>query len=237
MYLLEARNICAGYGKLQILFDINFYARSKELVVIIGPNGSGKSTFLKTLFGLTNIYKGEIYFQNKNITSFKPHERAREGLAYLPQTNNSFENLTVRENLIMATYGLPEDEAENKLEEVLIFLPRIKEFMSRKVKTLSGGERQMVAMAMALIRQPKVIMLDEPTAALAPKVALEILNKIVDLKKVYGMSVVLVEQNAKKALEIGDRAYLFVAGRVMFSGKTDELLEDKQLTKTYLGLS
>ncbi|OYT31104.1 MAG: ABC transporter ATP-binding protein [Thermofilum sp. ex4484_79] len=237
MYLLEARNICAGYGKLQILFDINFYARSKELVAIIGPNGSGKSTFLKTLFGLTNIYKGEIYFQNKNITSFKPHERAREGLAYLPQTNNSFENLTVRENLIMATYGLPEDEAENKLEEVLIFLPRIKEFMSRKVKTLSGGERQMVAMAMALTRQPKVIMLDEPTAALAPKVALEILNKIVDLKEVYGMSVVLVEQNAKKALEIGDRAYLFVAGRVMFSGKTDELLEDKQLTKTYLGLS
>ena len=109
--------------------------------------------------------------------------------------------------------------------------------MNRKVKTLSGGERQMVAMAMALIRQPNLIMLDEPTAALAPKLALEFLNKIVELKELYGMSVVLVEQNAKKALEIGDRAYVFVAGKSIFSGKTEELLRDKHLMQTYLGLS
>lgn len=137
----------------------------------------------------------------------------------------------------MSMYGISEDVADKRLEEILLFLPRIKEFMNRKVKTLSGGERQMVAMAMALMRHPNLIILDEPTAALAPNIALEFLKKIVDLKEVYGMSVILVEQNAKKALEIGDRAYLFVAGKTIFSGSTSDLLKDRHLMQTYLGLS
>jgi len=234
---LVGRNIEAGYGKLQILFDVDVDIIENKLTVIVGPNGSGKSTLLKTLFGLTKLYKGTIKLDDIDITKLKPFERARLGLAYLPQTNNAFENLTVQENLLMATYGLSDEESKERIEESLNFLPRVREMLNRKLKTLSGGERQMVAMAMALIRKPKIIMLDEPTAALAPRIALEVLSKIIELRDVYKMGVLLVEQNAKKALEIGDDAYLLVAGRVIFSGKAHELLEDRELAKTYLGLS
>ncbi len=237
MPLLHGQRINSGYGKLHILFDIDFSVKRDEILVIVGPNGSGKSTLLKTVFGLTTLYDGRILFDGEDITRLKPHERAKRGLAYLPQVSNTFETLTVRENLMMAAYTLDEDEAEAKVREVLDFLPRVREKLDQRVYNLSGGERQMVAMAMAIMREPKLIMLDEPTAALAPKIASEVLKKIVELKEVLGMSVVLVEQNAKRALEIGDRALLLVAGQKVFEGGADELLNSPDLASMYLGIS
>lgn len=232
--ILTLKEINAGYGRFQILFNIDLEANDKEVTVIVGPNGSGKSTLLKTIFGFTTIFRGKVVFRNYEITKKKPHEIARLGIVYLPQLNNAFMNLTVKENLILATYT---NEGETMdLDEALGLFPVLKQFLDRKVLTLSGGERQMLAMTMALLRKPKLIMLDEPTANMAPKIAKLIFEKIVELRDNYNIPVVLVEQNAKKALEIGDRAYLLVAGKKIFEGTPQELLSKPGLTKVYLGI-
>lgn len=210
-------------------------ADDREITVIVGPNGSGKSTLLKTIFGLTSIYSGEVIFKNINITSKKPHEIAKLGIAYLPQLENVFLNLTVKENILLATY-IHEGETMD-IEEAISLFPQLKALFERKALTLSGGERQMLAMTMALLRKPSLMLLDEPTANMAPKIAKLIFEKIIELKENYNIPVILVEQNAKKALEIGDKAYLLVAGRKIFEGPPQELLKKPDLTKVYLGIS
>lgn len=233
---LELRGVNAGYGKLQILFDVSFTVLPEKITVIVGPNGSGKSTTLKTIFGLTTTYSGEILLDGKNIAGLPPHRIAKLGVAYVPQTNNVFASLTVRENLSMATYGLDENQAQDRVEEVLELFPRLRERMGQRAGTLSGGERQMLAIAIALIRRPKLMLFDEPTAALAPKIALEILDIIARLRDEYKITVLLVEQSARKALEYGDHAVLLVGGRVAFEGGADELLKHPDLARMYLGL-
>ncbi len=235
MPILTLKNVDAGYGKFQILFNITLTAESNEITVIVGPNGSGKTTLLKTIFGLTNVYNGEVFFENKEITKKKPHEIAKLGLTYLPQLNNIFMNLTVRENLELAAYMHSEETMP--IEEAVELFPILRSYYERKATTLSGGERQMLAMTMALIRKPKILLLDEPTANMAPKIAKTIFEKIVELRDNFGIAIVLVEQNAKKALEIGDKAYLLVAGRKIFEGHPRELLNKPDLTKVYLGIS
>ena len=237
MPTLTLRNVNAGYGKLQILFDVSFTAPDGEITVIVGPNGSGKSTTLKTIFGLTTIYSGEIIFEGQNIAGLPPHRIAKLGIAYVPQTENVFGKLTVAENLKMATYGMDEAAAADRVEEVLEMFPILRERMRQKAETLSGGERQMLAMAIALIRRPKLMLFDEPTAALAPKIALEILDVIQRLRDEHKITILLVEQNAKRALEIGDRGVLLVGGRVAFEGGARELLEHPDLARLYLGLA
>ncbi|MDJ0270192.1 MAG: ABC transporter ATP-binding protein [Aigarchaeota archaeon] len=235
--MIEVQKINAGYGRLHILFDADMHVREKSITVIVGPNGSGKSTLLKSIFGLTKIYSGVIKFDGENIVGLMPHQIARRGVAYLPQTDNVFANLTVRENLLMASYTLNKRVAEERLEEVLELFPMIKGFMNRKSGTLSGGERQMVAMAMALLRKPKIMMFDEPTGNLAPKLAMEVLAKIRELRDRLGITILLVEQNARRALEMGDYAYLLVSGRVAFEGRPQDLLGHAELSKLYLGIS
>ncbi len=234
MPILSLKNVDAGYGKFQILFNITLTAENNEITVIVGPNGSGKSTLLKTVFGLTNVYNGKVFFENKEITKKKPHEIAKLGLTYLPQLNNIFMNLTVRENLELAAYMHSGETMP--IEEAVELFPILRSYYERKASTLSGGERQMLAMTMALIRKPKVMLLDEPTANMAPKIAKMIFEKIVELRENFRIAVVLVEQNAKKALEIGDKAYLLVAGRKIFEGHPRELLSKPDLTKVYLGI-
>ncbi len=234
--LIEVENLKVGYGKLEVVHGVTFSVRKNEVFVIVGPNGSGKSTLLKGIFGIANIMGGRILYKGKNITKLSPHARSKLGLAYHPQLRNTFENLTVRENISLAGYFLDPDEFQKRLENVLEFLPEIRQFMDRKVKTLSGGERQMVAFAMNLIRQPDTIMFDEPTAALSPKLAELIFDRIVRLKREYGITVILVEQNAKRALELGDRALLLVAGNARFIGPAEELLNHRDLASMYLGL-
>ncbi len=234
--MLSVENVSAGYGKLQVLNDVSIVAREKEVTVIVGPNGSGKSTLLKTISGLTTIYSGVIRLDGVIISRMPAHQVARHGLAYLPQTESVFSHLTVAENLRMAGYTVPKELYSERVSRALSLFPQLTEYMNTKVGNLSGGERQMVAMSMALIRNPKVIMLDEPTANLSPKLATAVLQIVRSLASDLGLAVILVEQNAKKALEIGDRAYLLVGGQKAFEGSAKELLNHRELSRLYLGL-
>ena len=236
MVILQIQNLSAGYGKSQILHDVSINVKNKEIVAILGPNGSGKSTLLKAIFGLATIYSGKIIFENNDITTLPPHKKARIGIVYLPQTDNCFANLTVKENLIMAGYTLGKNEIHDRIEQIISIFPIIKNIMNKKVHLLSGGERQMLAIAMALIRKPKLLMFDEPTAQLAPKIASEIIKKIYELKTMFNIGILLVEQNIKKALEICDRTYLLVNGKVVYEGKPNDLLNNAKFGKLYLGL-
>jgi branched-chain amino acid transport system ATP-binding protein len=236
MKVLKIDGINSGYGRLQVLFDITAEARAKEITVLVGPNGSGKSTLLKTIMGLTNVYSGKILFNRRNIMGLPPHEVTKLGIAYLPQVNNVFANLKVKENLLMSSYLLNKEEAKERTEEVLEHFPVLNKYLGRKAGTLSGGERQMLAMAMAMMRRPKIMLFDEPTGSLAPKIALEVLEKIVELRDNYGMTLVLAEQNARRALEHGDQAILLVSGKVVYEGGSQELLKHPELGQIYLGV-
>lgn len=209
----------------------------KKINVVVGPNGSGKSTLLKSIFGLTTIYSGSIVYEGMELVGKPSHEIAKYGIAYLPQVDNIFANLTVEENLLMAGYLMRKEELEERVEDIVEIFPIVKRYWKRKAKLLSGGERQMVAMAMALVRNPKVMLFDEPTGGLSPKIADEVIAKIIELRDSMNMTIILVEQNAKKALEIGDHAYLLVGGRLIFEGGCQELLEHPQLASLYLGVS
>lgn len=234
--MLAVEELSAGYGKLAVLDKVSMVAKDKKVTVVVGPNGSGKSTLLKSIFGLTTIYSGRVAMDGQTLTGLPPHEIARRGVAYVPQTDNVFAELTVAENLKMAAYTLDESEARDRLEAVLSMFPVLAERMKQKAKTMSGGERRMLAMAMALLREPKVMLFDEPTSDLAPKLATQVLDKIIELRDSLGITIILVEQNAKKALEIGDSAYLLVSGRVIFEGRASELLSHPELGKLYLGI-
>ncbi|MEM0385499.1 MAG: ABC transporter ATP-binding protein [Nitrososphaeria archaeon] len=234
--ILEVDKLNAGYGKSHILFDVSLNVEDGTICAILGPNGSGKSTVLKTIFGLTTVYSGSIKFKGNNITGMEPYKIARLGIAYLPQVDSVYLNLNVRENLMMSGYILEKNEIEERIKYVEEIFPVLKEYRDRKVYTLSGGERQILVMAMALIRQPSLMMFDEPTAHLAPKIANQIFEKIKELNKSHGITVVLVEQNVKRALEESDTAYLLVSGKVNYYGPSKELMANEKFGKLFLGL-
>jgi len=235
--LLTVERVSAGYGNLQILNDISIKAEPNQITVIVGPNGSGKSTLLKTIAGITNIYQGTINLDGRTISKLPPHEIARLGIAYLPQTDSTFTQLTVTENFKMAGYTVATEDFDQRKRNVLEMFPRLSSYMKTKVSHLSGGERQMVAMSMALLRKPNTIMFDEPTANLAPIIATEVLNTITYLSRNSGLTILLVEQNATRALQIGHSAYLLVNGTTIFEGSAKALLEHPELGKLYLGLT
>jgi len=234
---IDVDTLNSGYVNSHILFDVDFEAKEKEITVVVGPNGSGKSTLLKSIFGLCTVYSGEISYNGEKITGLAPHQVARKKIAYLPQVNNVFSNLTIKENLIMASYTLNSKLVSQRMPEIFETFPILKKFEKSKSNTLSGGERQMLAMGMALIRQPNVMLFDEPTASLSPKLANEVLSKIKQLRDDFGITIILVEQNVKRALALGDFVYLFANGKGMFKGKPDELLNHPELGKLYLGIS
>jgi len=234
--MLQVEGVSSGYGNLHILHEVSLEAVDKEVTVIVGPNGSGKSTLLKTIAGLATLYEGKIAIGGKQITKLPPHDIAKMGLAYLPQTESVFVQLTVAENIKMAGYTIPDHEMAPRLTGVLNMFPQLERYMKTRVQNLSGGERQMVAMSMALLRKPSVIMFDEPTANLSPKLATQVLKTVETVAKELGLTVLLVEQNAKRALEIGDKAYLLVGGRNAFKGTAKELLNHEELAKLYLGM-
>ncbi len=235
--MLKVDHISAGYGSLQVLTDVSLEAQPNRITVIVGPNGSGKSTLLKTIAGLTSVYQGQVMLDNKVISKLPPHEIARLGVAYLPQTESTFTRLTVAENFKMAGYAVGRDDLEERTEQALAIFPKLTSYMSAKVSHLSGGERQMVAMSMALLRKPKAIMFDEPTANLAPIIATQVLNTITYLAQESPMAILLVEQNATRALQIGDTAYLLVNGTTIFQGTAKALLEHPELGRLYFGLT
>lgn len=234
--MIKARGINAGYGPAQVLFDFDFSLAEREKVAIIGPNGSGKSTLLKTLMGLTTLYSGEIEFMGQDIRTMEPYQRSNLGLAYLPQVGSTFENLTITENLRMAGYGFPKEQREERMEEVLDVFPILKDYVNDTVKILSGGMRQMLATAIALMRRPRVMMFDEPTASLAPNLAEEVLDKIFEMEDQFDITVVFVEQNAAMVLERCDTAYLIVNGRRAYAGDAKKLLNHPRFGQIFLGV-
>ncbi len=233
--MLTVDHVSAGYGNAHILTEVSLEAKPNEITVIVGPNGSGKSTLLKTIAGLTRIYQGTISLDGEMVSGLPPHQISRRGIAYLPQTESTFTRLTVAENLKMAGYAVPAKELDERMARALGLFPKLSQYMGSKVSNLSGGERQMVAMAMALLRKPSTIMFDEPTANLAPIIATQVLDTISYLSKNSGLTILLVEQNATRALQIGKYAYLLLNGRVAFKGPCRELLEHKELGRLYLG--
>lgn len=234
--MLTVSEIYSGYGKLQILNGVSLEARPGEITVIVGPNGSGKSTLLKSISGIATVFRGSVEIDGKPITNRSPTEVARSGVAYLPQTENVFTNLSVNENLRLAGYTLDGGAYPERLAKSLELFPQLSKYLGTKASNLSGGERQMVAMAMALVRMPSVIMFDEPTANLAPKVAAQVLDTVATITKSMNTTTLLVEQNARRALEMGHQAYLLVSGRRVFAGTCRELLDHKELGRLYLGL-
>ena len=234
--VVESKKLEAGFGKSHILFGIDFVAKEHDITVIVGHNGCGKSTLLKSIFGLTSIYSGHILYRGSDITRLAPHQVTRKRIAYLPQVNNVFANLTIRENLYMASYTLTKQEFTERLPSIYSTFPILEEFQNKKSTVLSGGQRQMLGMGMAMMRQPKLMLFDEPTAGLSPRLADEVLEKIRHMRDKLDMTVILVEQDVRRALRLGDIAYLFASGRNVFDGPPSELLAHPELGRMYLGV-
>ena len=232
--ILEIKNLSGGYGSIQILNGINLNVYENEFVTIIGPNGCGKSTFLKVIFGIANYYDGEINYKNKNIKGLRADTLVKKGIGYVPQVDNVFPSLTVKENLQMGGLNLRKLELDKRIEKVYDIFPNIKKKPYHLAESLSGGERQMLAISRVLISNPSFIMFDEPTAALSPKFREEIIEKISELRKI-NITVLIVEQNARLSLGMSDRGYIFSNGKVVHTSKAENILRDKNIGKYFLG--
>ncbi len=228
--MLRVENLSSGYGGMSVVNNVSINISRGEIVVIIGPNGCGKSTLLKTIFGLIKPYSGKMIFNDEDITGSRSFDLVRKGMGFVPQTDNVFPNLSVMENIEMGGYM----EKRPDFGEIFDFFPILRDKKKEKASSLSGGERQMLAMARALMTRPGLILLDEPSAGLAPKMVGVLMEKIKEIGK-RRSSVILVEQNAKSALSIADRGYILVMGRKVFEGKADEILDHKEIGRLYLG--
>lgn len=233
MTLLEADDIESGYGDAQILFGVSLEVQEDEIVSIIGPNGAGKSTLMKALFGLIDCWDGRVMFEGEDITDLSPHEITRMGLCYVPQLDNVFPSLTVEENLEMGAYILDE-VPDVALEEVFERFPILKERQEQIAGTMSGGQRQMLAMGRGLMVNPSIMLIDEPSAGLAPHLVDDVFEKIIDIRE-GGTSILMVEQNAKRALSISDRGYVLDGGENRFQDTGEALLENPEVEELYLG--
>ncbi|MFB6122356.1 MAG: ABC transporter ATP-binding protein [Haloferacaceae archaeon] len=231
--LLEVRGLDAGYGDLQILTDVDMDVYDGEYVTIVGPNGAGKSTVMKSVFGLTTHMGGTVTFAGDDVTGLKPEEIIHEGIGYVPQNDNVFDTLTVQENLEMGAYILDSVPAD-ALAEVFERFPILEERKDQKAGTMSGGQQQMLAMGRALMLDPDLLLLDEPSAGLAPDLVAEMFDKIDEINDT-GTAVLMVEQNAKEALRRCDRGYVLANGRNRYMDRGRVLLEDEQVRQDFLG--
>ncbi len=230
--ILIGEDVSSGYGKVTIVHEVSLEVGKGEIVAILGPNGSGKSTLLKTFFGLLELKNGKVYFDDGNISGLRPFQLVGMGMGYVPQVENIFPSLTVRENLEMGGY-LSKDPGE-KVQEMFELFPILEERQKAQAVTLSGGERQMLALARALMLDPKLLLLDEPSAGLAPMMIRSIMEKIQKIRE-KGVSILLVEQNVKSALKIADRGYILAGGRKVFEGTADEIINHPEIGKIYFG--
>ncbi len=231
--MLNVENLNVYYGKIHAIKDVSFKVNNGEIVALIGANGAGKSTILKTVSGLLRSKTGAIYFCDENISHTEPHNLISKGMAHVPEGRRIFLQMTVMENIEMGAFSRT-DNYKSDIENVFHKFPRLKERKNQIAGTLSGGEQQMLAMGRALMSRPKLIMLDEPSMGLAPILVDQIFDIIKELHK-SGTTILLVEQNAEKALEIADRAYVLESGRVVLTGTGEELAESDSIKKAYLG--
>ena len=233
MSLLTGEGIHSGYGDMEVLHDVSFRIEEKEIISIIGPNGAGKSTLLKTIFGLLKPTKGSVTFKGNSITGLAPDRIVRLGMAYVPQVENVFPSLTVHENLEMGAFILTDDFSA-RLEDVYELFPLLKKRRRQRVGKMSGGERQMVAMGRALMLDPELLLLDEPSAALAPKLAEMIFERITAINET-SVSILIVEQNAKESLKLADRGYVLASRQNRFEDTGENLLANEEIGQLYLG--
>ena len=232
--VIEAKNLVAGYlPGVNILNGINFYADKGELIGIIGPNGAGKSTLLKAIFGLVKVREGSITLNGENIVGLKANKLVSKGVGFIPQTNNVFPSLTIEENLQMGIFQQPSKYKE-RVEFVVSIFPELSKRLKQRAGSLSGGERQMVAMSRALMMDPAVLLLDEPSAGLSPVRQDEAFLRVSEINKA-GVTCIMVEQNARRCLQISDRGYVLDQGKDAVVGKGRELLNDPQVIGLYLG--
>ena len=234
MAYFEGAKMTAGYGDgPDIISSCSITANRGEIVAILGPNGAGKSTAMKAMLGLLKLKSGFVSLNGEDISNINPQDRVKKGISFVPQTRNVFAELTVRENLEIGGF-LTEGSLENKIESIYSLFPILSEKKSQVVGQLSGGQRQQVALGRALMSDPSVLMLDEPTAGVSPIVMDELFEHIIKVKKT-NVAVIMVEQNAKQALSISDRGYVLVTGQNKFEGSGNDLLEDPEVRRSFLG--
>ena len=231
--ILKIGNITVGYTEVDILHQVNLQVRVGEIVSIVGPNGAGKSTLLKTIFGLLRPRQGTVLLNNQDITGLKPETIVRRGISYVPQVNNVFPSMTIQENLEMGAF-IRTDDYTQRIEQVYELFPILRERKKDKVGQLSGGQRQMVAMGRALMLDPQVLLLDEPSAGLAPLLVSHIFEQI-EVINSTGVAIVIVEQNARQALKMANYGYVLAMGRNVLDDKGKSLLENEEIGRLYLG--
>ena len=234
--MIEIKNLNAGYGENHVLKNITLRIEEGTIVSIIGPNGAGKSTLLNSIFNLCDIYSGDIIFNNKKITKIATHKLISEGINYCPQKNRIFSYITVFENLELVLFQSkePEKKKKEKIEKMLEEFPVLKQKKEMLANTLSGGQQQILAIARALLRDPKVLLLDEPSIGLDPKTMKDVFGIIKDLNIKKKITMLIVEQNAKQSAEISDKIYIFEDGKIALEG-TKEILNDKKIKNIYFG--
>ena len=233
MYLLSAQNITCGYNSIDIVFNCNIGVNKGEIASIVGPNGAGKSTVMKAIFGLLEIKEGKVLLDGEDITNLQPQERVLKGMGFVPQTNNIFPSLSVQENLEMGAF-IENNDGKDMLDYIYGLFPILHDKRHQQAGELSGGQRQQVAVGRALMTNPKVLMLDEPSAGVSPIVMEGIFNKIQEIAK-QGTAILMVEQNAKQALEISDLGFVLNQGRNLFTNTGKSLLDNKEVRKSFLG--
>lgn len=233
--MLKISELHAGYGPVEVLHGINIDFHDSKIVTVLGANGAGKSTLLKTISGILKPKKGSIMFEGVEIGKSDPSQIASLGVVHIPEGRHIFPNLTVKENLYLGGYFRNSKENRETMDFVLSVFPILKQRLEQKGGTLSGGEQQMLAIGRGLMAKPKLLLMDEPSLGLAPKVTSDIFKVIRRLVEAGSLNVLLVEQNARKALEIADEGYVIVLGKIVLSGKSAELRENEQVKNLYLG--
>mgnify|MGYP003310063738 FL=1 len=233
MISLVGKNLTAGYGGVDIIKNINLEVKQGEIVVIVGPNGAGKSTAMKALLGMLKLTDGGVSFAEDDITFMLPQDRVNLGIAFVPQTQNVFTGMSVEENLEMGGF-IRSDDIRLTIEDIYNLFPILKEKRNQNAGELSGGQRQQVAFGRALMTKPKILMLDEPTAGVSPIVMDELFSRIIEVGKT-GVGILMVEQNAKQALNIADRGYVLVNGKHSREGSGQDLLNNPEVRKSFLG--
>lgn len=231
--VLQAEGVVAGYGEVEVLHGVSLLLNEGEIVAVIGPNGAGKSTLLKTVFGLVSVRSGRVQLLGREVTNLSPDRIVQSGMSYVPQVDNVFPSLTINENLEMGAF-VRRDGLRERLERVYGLFPDIADRRGERAGRLSGGQRQMLALARALMLDPKVLLLDEPSASLSPIMVDSIFEKIGEINR-GGTAIVLVEQNAKEALSFSSRAYVLAMGENRIEGESKGLLDNEEVGKLYLG--